>query len=169
MPTEEQLVFDSNLNVGKGTVVRVGQKLTIPNRYITHIGFWLSKTLNPAASLYFGFYRVSDGGLITEELWGLADDLDGTETYKEVALSSPQTINEEVYMVVRATEQSDTDYARVAFENSDIKADELACLFTDTWITYADRDMAYIYTYDGAPPAAGFGRGVAAVAQALGV
>ena len=152
MPTEEQTSITgqwSTISAGGS----YGQKLTIPNRTITKVSFPLAKLLSPVGTLWFDIWRASDGVLIVQKLWGYCADVPPGMTWLEVTLTAPTTINEEVYMMARA---SDTGVGglKVYYLNTDSKPGECKAVRTagGVFTDRLDHEACYIYTYEADAP-----------------
>ncbi|GAJ14032.1 unnamed protein product, partial [marine sediment metagenome] len=97
---EEQLQNGNLQTIYGGDYEKVAQKLTIPNRSICKLGFWLLKIGEPTGAVIFDIRRVSDDSIISSKEWGDAADLPTDLTYEEVDFDDPQTSNEEVRIAV---------------------------------------------------------------------
>ncbi|GAI77029.1 unnamed protein product, partial [marine sediment metagenome] len=53
-----------------------GQRLIIPNRLVSKLGFWLRKRDSPDGTISMEIYRKSDEALLISKLWGNAVDRD---------------------------------------------------------------------------------------------
>jgi len=149
MATEEQTQYDTALILQTTVSHRGGQRITISNRTVTKLGFWLRKYGNPPGSYYFSIRKVSDDSVIVSEAVGTADSLTTTITYTEHTFASPPYINEEVRILVEYTSGNATNLITTYRQNDDVKASEDATYYQSG--AYTDRtaqsDHAYIYTY----------------------
>ncbi len=155
MATEEQTQYNASNPTGYLTTSRSGQRLTITNRSVSKLGFWLHKVGTPPGNVTFAIYAVDDDEVLASKLLGTADSLTTSPVYYEVTFDSPVSINEAVYIAVVDTESSGTDYIRVSVQGAgDVKADEIfAAFYLGAWHTSSGADCAYIYTYTVlAPP-----------------
>ncbi|MBA7580706.1 hypothetical protein ES708_22600 [subsurface metagenome] len=146
--TEEQTLHPVGSSMNSETFTQVGQRLTIPNRAVSKLGFWLYKYGAPAGDVTFKILRVSDDGLICSKKWGNAEDLPIEFDYKEVTFDTPQTINEEVRILAEFAGGDGSNGIRQGTENSDVKEDEyltkgVGLVWTDAEIW----DCAYRYKY----------------------
>lgn len=152
MPVEKQTTYSFYYSIGwVGDVAReVGQRLTISNRQVTKLGFWLKKRGTPIGILTFVIRKVSDDEIICSKLWGNSSDLPAEATYEEVEFDTPQTINGEVRIVAFAqNEIAEANGAYIGYERDDVKADEHATLRIGvSWVSQGSYDTAYIYTYE---------------------
>jgi len=150
--TEEQAQHNAQytLYTGVGGGDRAGQRLTIPNRPITKLGFWLLKNGSPTGNVTFTIRKVSDDSPICSKLWGDAVNLPTLATYEEVTFDAPQTINEEARILVEFSGGDASNSVYVRIQQSDVKANEYATARASTtgiWIPSTGYDCAYKYTY----------------------
>lgn len=141
----EQLCQNHAMFFGDATTTRLGQKLTIPNRTITHLGFWIWKQNNPTGDITFGIRRVSDDSLISSKVWGDASALQGAAAYEEVEFDTPPTINEEVRVYAEFLNGNGTDRTVIRDQSTNVKANEGLCYYPGVWNDfYIDtRDCQY--------------------------
>lgn len=149
--TEGQTQYDTALAFTSEQAYRGGQRLTISNRYVSKLGFWLRKYNSPPGSYYFAVRKVSDDSIIIREAVGLADDLSTTVTYIEHTFATPVLVNEEVRILVEYTASDTTNVISSWYQNSDVKASEYRT-YCNANLVYVDfsavgHDHAYIYTY----------------------
>ncbi|MBA7545125.1 hypothetical protein ES705_37488 [subsurface metagenome] len=146
--TEEQTVHHYALNLYTTFKRRVGQRLTISNRKVTKLGFWLSRSGNPPGDVTFEIRRVSDDSLITSKVWGPAIDLLPVTNYEELEFPDPPIIDEEVRICVYYLGGDGSNFVRVRYENADVKADEyLTQMPNTTWVDITGFDCAYRYKF----------------------
>jgi len=167
METEEQLVYDSRGILYAGQYYRQGQKLTIPNRTIARIGFWLDKVGSPTGNILYALRKVSDDSLIYSQVLCDAAALETEATYEELVLDTPQLINEEVRMYVEFNGGGSSDNVGAYFNNSDTKASEIKSAYKTSWADIASQDIAYIYTYGEEAAGGDGGQASLLVAQGL--
>jgi len=154
MATEEQLLYNAYVAIGHPNNERAGQKLTVPNREVTKLGFWLFKQGAPTGMITFIIYRVSDEAVLASKDWGDASALDvyPNVLYCEVEFGAPVVIDTEVVMCAVDVESSNTNFPNVAYQNTDVKADEnLRSWNPSSWTERLTWDCAYRYTYETAP------------------
>ncbi len=167
MAVEEQTVHDDPYNLGPTYNYGVGQRLTIANRLVTKLAFWLTKYTASQGTVTFTIRKVSDDSIIVSKLWGNAVDLPAGYELLEVTFDTPETINEEVRILAETDGFAEGFRARIGYENSDIKADEV---FTQkdngTFTDVAAKDCSYRYTYEEPPSPAGGGGGPASLVAA---
>ncbi|MBA7630708.1 hypothetical protein ES703_38232 [subsurface metagenome] len=146
--TEEQTQYDESYTIYAVIRPAVGQRLTIANRQLTKLGFWLKKHGSPTADITFRIRRVSDNGLIAEKVWGNAADLPETDTYEEVTLDTPVTINEEVRISPWYEAGDGNNCVRVSSKGADVKANEVHTSYlSEEWSDDGSRDCTYRYKY----------------------
>ncbi len=146
--TEEQTQHNKDLTLYAGSRTRCGQRLTITNRQVLKLGFWLRIVGSPTGDVTFEIRRVSDDSLICEKLWGLAQDLPYPTAYEEIEFDDPQTINEEVRIVVHYEGGSSGNSAVVRYQDTDVKPDEhYSTWIAPDWTDIDTRDFAYRYKY----------------------
>lgn len=147
---EEQTIATTTITMFYDLNLRMGQQLIIPNREITHLGFWLYQYNSPWGDVTFTIRKLSDDTLIASKVWGDAADLHIglPATYEEVELDTPVTINEQVKILA---EFSDGDYVnKVGFGLSsiDVKPNEYFAYYRATgWLYIETFDAAYRYIY----------------------
>lgn len=154
--TEEQLTYDptSNNALGTGSEILVfegiGQRLTIANKTITHLGFYLKKIGTPDGTITFEIREI-DNTILASKLLGNSVDISGNITYYEVEFDTPVYVNGEVRIL--ATSNSTGSYSNAPllfFSLTDVKSSEgLNRLQDTTWDSnlYANKDCAYKYIY----------------------
>lgn len=146
--TEEQTQYDYDWPLYIGLRVAIGQRLTIPNREVTKLGFWIFKVGSPAGDVTFRIYRVSDNSLVAEKVLRDAADLAISVTYEEVTLDTPVTINEEVRIAPFFQAGDASNHIEVAFQSTDVKANEIWTTKPNAaWGDSPTRDCAYRYKY----------------------
>lgn len=150
MATEEQTDYNFSTTLHGGGNLRVGQRLTIPNRTVTKLSFPLQKYGSPIGDVTFTIRKVSDDSLIASKVWGNASTLTTTATWREVTLDAPVTINEEVRIQVEFSDGNVFNYVRYSFEDSDVKANEIFTRYAGSYTDSGLWEGAYIYTYTGA-------------------
>jgi len=120
----EQLCQNHGTFFGDANVKRLGQRLTIPNRRVTHLGFWIWKLGAPTGDITFGIRRVSDDGLICSKVWGDASALQVAAAYEEVEFDTPPTINEEVRVYAEFLNGNGVDRTAIRELTTNVKANE---------------------------------------------
>ena len=153
MATEYQTQYDTALILDSAVATRVGQRVTIPNRKITKLGFWLRKYNNPSGNYSYVIRKVSNDDVLVNETVAAASSLTEIVTYVEHTFSSPPTVNEEVRLLVEFSGDSSPDIMTTYYKaTTSEKAGEYRCYYQDA--AYVDfsangSDHAYIYTYTG--------------------
>jgi hypothetical protein len=146
--TEEQTQYNSILGLNGAEDTRGGQRLTVSNRTITGLGFWLRKEGgSPTGNITFSIRKVSDDSVIVSKIWGNASAVPGDYTYEEVTFDSPVAINEEVRLCCEFSGGDESNWIGVALQLTDVKSNEYACRWWSTWYSFTGYDFAYIYTY----------------------
>jgi len=167
MAVEEQTEVQFDWALYSGGNTRGGQKLTISNRQVTKLGFWLMKTNAPTGDVTLTIRKVSDNAIILSKVWGDAAELPTERTYEEVEFDTPATINEEVRILTEFTGGSTENQVKVAIKLSDVKADEQFTYYESPSWTETDYDCAYRYTYEEPPAPAGGGGPASLVAAGI--
>ncbi|MCK4414908.1 MAG: hypothetical protein KAY32_15345 [Candidatus Eisenbacteria sp.] len=153
MATEEQTALNGGGFTGIwSSYPRRGQRLTISDREVTKLGFFIGKVAGISGDVDFKIRSVSDDGVLLTKLWGDAADLPTDPAYKEVTFDSPATINEEVRITVEFSGGSSGNYVKAQVSAADVKADEVYSLYSDSWADDSDKDLLYIYTFTGDEP-----------------
>lgn len=145
---EEQTEHDMNLEIRTGYFIRHAQRMTIPNRQVTKLSFILHKKgTGGTGDITFALRKVSDDSVIASKVWGDSGDLTVDDTWYEVELDTPVTVNEEVRQSVEFTGGDANNCPVARAKNADVKADEHLSIYNTGWIAQATRDMAYRYKY----------------------
>lgn len=158
MAVEEQLEQDTALIINATGPIRGGQRLTIANRQVTKLAFYLRKFGTPPDTYYFAIRKVSDDGILVREAVALADSLTEVVTLVEHTFAAPPTVNEEVRILVEYNAGDGANLITTYYKNSNVKAGEYRCYYQAA--AYTDysaggEDHAYRYTYEEeAPPVA---------------
>lgn len=150
MATEEQTTYNTEQILNSTNAQRTGQRLTVSDRIVSKLGFYLRKYGTPAGSYYFAIRKVSDDSIIIRELVATADSLTETITYTEHTFSTTAYVNEEVRLLVEYDSGTATDLITVSYQNSDVKASEYRFYYhvaTYTDFSAGGEDHAYKYTY----------------------
>ncbi len=153
MAIEEQLAYNLYQPIDIAFFTALGQRLTIPNRIVTKLGFWLMR-IQPggiAGDVYFEINRVSDDSLIVSKEWGRLADVPDIATYLEVTFDTPTLINEEVRVYIRVTWGTAANHIGLWIQNADVKAGEAYSRYRvlgAAWEMLAGFDCAYRYTYN---------------------
>ncbi|MBA7588671.1 hypothetical protein ES708_30736 [subsurface metagenome] len=146
--TEEQTQHNSLL--GTQYHLYSGQRLTISNRRVSKLGFWMRKIGSPTGDVFFQILSVADDGILLSKKWGIAQDLpsDAPE-YKEVEFEAPVLIDEEVRILTFFDgEPSTSHYVITRCQNTDVKENEYSTRGKpSSWIPITTMDTAYRYKY----------------------
>lgn len=148
--TSQEIKTGSYLLGKTSDTIKVGQKITINNKTITGLSFYLERFGNPAGDLNFSIYRASDKAVIYSELWGTASTISAIAfEWKKLTLTTPTVINEEVYLVVEYIGTPNADnYVYVGYNDGDILPNENAVVYVSSWAEQATRELDYKYFYE---------------------
>jgi hypothetical protein len=140
MATEEQLLYDSDQYISDTYGDKQCQRLTISNRYITKLAFYIKRVGTDNYEIYFGIWRVSDGSLITRSDTFYGSSLTTSYQLVEKDLQTPNVVvNEEVRMgVCQSAAIGTTSITRIAYQSTDVKADEYRSKhnYLADWVDY---------------------------------
>ncbi len=151
MATEEQTSHNANGVIYSTSYTKDGQRLTISNRRVTKLGFWLRKLADPTGDVTFEIRKISPDDVISSKVWGDASALPTEDTYEEVEFDTPQTVNEEVRICADFSGGDGSNFVVVRYQNTDVKGDEYRSQYqSPNWVDSAAQDGAYIYTYEEA-------------------
>lgn len=152
--TEEQLNTGIHMvTVGGEGAERAGQRLTISNRTVTKLRFYLGKNGSPNGNVTFTIRKVSDGLIIASKVWGNASTLPTDPDWKEVTLDVPIFINEEVRICQEYNATPLPNGVKAYATITDVKAGECWCNWNgvEGWLDFGadptNYDAPYIYTY----------------------
>ena len=101
--------------------VRLGQRLTIPDRTVLSIGYHVRRVGSPTGNVTLSIYAVDTNEVIFSQVWGDASELpeSGSSGYCEVTLGTPTRINQEVRLCVEYYGGNATDYCVAAYYTGD--------------------------------------------------
>ncbi|KKK53245.1 hypothetical protein LCGC14_3096730 [marine sediment metagenome] len=157
MATEEQRDV-SRLWSSISTTNAWGQKLTISNRTVSKLSFYLRRTGTVTGSVKFWIRKVSDDSILLQQNWGLGSTISTTPAWYEITFTGI-LINEEVYILVGEGNISNTPSNLIHVYDSDgnVKAGEnMVRRSNNVYSDYpAGSDFGYKYTY-GAPVVVGY-------------
>lgn len=145
--TEEQTAYSAADALYNGDVIRLGQRLTISNRTVTKLAFFLCKVTSPTGDVTFTIRKVSDDSIIQSEVWGDASNLPTDVNWEEAEFTSPTNINEEVRILCEYAGGDSLNYVRVYDHIQDEKANEYETLYISSYTDQATWDGTYKYTY----------------------
>ncbi|MBA7589728.1 hypothetical protein ES708_31817 [subsurface metagenome] len=144
---EDQLLYNAVMGLYGGNYWIVAQILTIPNRIVTKLGFWLSKYGSPTGDVIFGIARYPSGDTIVQQVLRDASLLNTAHTYEELEWDSPPTIDEDVFLAVYFLGGTYNNYVRFLYQNTDVKPGEYFTRYNTTWRPQTTWDCAYRYAY----------------------
>ena len=156
MATEEQIAYNVSSGIYAGFRIRVGQRLTIPNRTITKLSFRLYKRGSPTGNVTLTIRKVSDDSILASKVWGNASALVATDypgAWTEVTFDTPVLVDEEVRILVEYSGGNSSNYVGYVYRSADVKADEFYTYYLASYTDVTAQDHTYIYTY--APPVVG--------------
>jgi len=148
MAIEEQTQYNMSWALHVGTTNEVGQRLTIPDRKLTHLGFWLHKEGTPTLTITYQIRHSADNSLIYEQVACNQGALTTVPQYIEIKLDTPQELNEEVVLNAYADIGAAGQCCRISAQDTDVKANEVLTRRTTTWADFSTYDLAYRYTYE---------------------
>jgi len=151
MATESQTSYNSNSSLeGSPSYTRIGQRLTISDRTLTKLGFYLFKVLTPTGTLTFTIRKVSDDSLVASKLWGNSVDLPAVAALQEVTFDIPVYVNEAVRILAESSGGAGdgSNYAAISYQNTDVKGSEYYTRYSGSYGDLTTIDIAYVYTYD---------------------
>ncbi|MBA7542928.1 hypothetical protein ES705_35253 [subsurface metagenome] len=146
--TEEQTSCLPREGLYAGAVIRAGQRLTISNRKVTKLGFWLTKLGSPTGPVTFTIRTLIGNVVLLEKAWGDASGLTTTKTYYEVAFDTPTIIDELVYILAEFSGGSLNNEVEYCYRGFDVKPDECYVFYEAGY--YSPKlawDGAYRYKY----------------------
>ncbi len=152
MPSEEQLVVGSIFaSIVSGT--SWGQKVTISNRTVTSLFFYLVQDPTAGGTLTFLIRAVSGDAILATQAWGNSVDISTTPAWYNVAFDTPATINEEVYLLATSSGGSAGNLINTYATATDVKASEVAVTRTSggSYAEQTGRDAPYVYVYHNNP------------------
>ena len=145
---EQQTLYNVEQAMYAGSLLKIGQRLTIANRKVVKLGFWLRKTGSPTGNVTFEIRRVSNDTLIVSQIWGDASSLTTAITYQELEFTSPPVINEEVRILACYSGGNASNYVLVSSKDTDVKPNEYRTVYLGTtWYNHTAADTAYKYTF----------------------
>ena len=146
--TEEQDEYNASYALHGGASTRWGQRLTIPNRRVAKLGFWLHKVGGPTGDVTFQIRRIDPDEVIISKLLGDAEALATEATYYEKTFDTPTVIDEEVRIVTDFSGGDVDNKVAPSYQNTDVKPAEYVTRFAlGTWNEHTTVDCAYRYKY----------------------
>jgi len=145
--TEEQTQSTSDQGIGNANYRNVGQKLTIANREVTKLAFYLGNGNGNSGAVTFKILNYSTKAVILSKVWGDASGIPTELTWCEVEFDTPTLIDAEVAILVNYSSSPSPIMSR--YDNTNPKANELKCRLKDdnSWSEDSDQDFAYRYKY----------------------
>ncbi|MBA7585505.1 hypothetical protein ES708_27489 [subsurface metagenome] len=145
--TEEQTERDTSRSIGNKGLTHCGQRLTIANRKVNKLGFWLSKVGTPPGVYFYRILKASNKSEIYSQQAGVCNDLTTSPVYTEITLNTPQELNDEVIIAVEDNEENTSNYINVDWKYADVKPSEYMTDGYHIWTDRPDWDCAYRYKY----------------------
>ncbi len=105
---------------------RLGQRLAIPNRTVTAIGYKVWRVGNPTGDIVFSIREAETDENIISVVWGDASELPtlGQGGARNVTLENPVTVNGDVRICVEYYGGNETDYCKAGYFAGDKKTGE---------------------------------------------
>jgi len=98
---------------------RLGQRLTIPDRYVTEIGYCIWRVGNPTGDIILAVHNATTDEPIVTKVWGDASELgvwpEDSGKFTKVMLDEPVRINGDVRLFVEFNGGNATDYCWVGY------------------------------------------------------
>jgi len=134
---------------------RLGQRLTIPDRIVTVIGYSVWKFGNPTGNITFTIYNATTNGLMVSKVWGDASNLTSWDNPSDgparqsVTLDEPIRINGEVKICVEYYGGNKTDFCGAGYYAGDRITGEYYVNYRyGSWIDIGEAEEgAYYYEY----------------------
>lgn len=100
----------------------LGQRLIIPDRYVSAIGYHVWKVGNPTDNITFSIYNATTNELIISKFWGDASNLTtwGSGGYQVVTLDNPIKISGEVKLCVEYYGGNSESYCASGYYSGDL-------------------------------------------------
>jgi len=101
---------------------RLGQRLVIPDRFVTAIGYHVWRIGTPTGNITFTLYNAISNELIVSKVWGDAGNLTtwGSGGYQQVTLDKPTRISGEVRLCVEYYEGDMDNYCAGGYYSGDL-------------------------------------------------
>ena len=143
----------------KGVWTRLGQRLTIPDRKVSSIGYHVRRVGNPTGDIVISLRNAETDLPIFSAVWGDASDLPegGAQGYCEVEVSPAIRVDSDVRICVEYHGGNGTDYCLGGYSSGDKVTGEWYTnyLHYGQWHDIGESEEgAYCYEYvceDGAP------------------
>jgi len=105
---------------------RLGQRLTIPNRLVTVIGYRVWKWGNPTGDVILSIRNPATDKVIVSVVWGDASELPNPDAggIQKVRLNEPVRINGEVILCVEYYGGNTTDYCLAGYRTGNYRDGE---------------------------------------------
>jgi hypothetical protein len=139
--------------MGSGPFCRLGQRLTIPNRLVTQIGYRVWKWGNPTGDVTLSIRDLVTDKPIVSVVWGDASELPGPDAggIRKVRLSEPVRVNGEVIICVEYYGGNMTDYCLGGYRTGNYRDGETYMNYDQTRGNWHDigpaEEGGYFYAY----------------------
>ena len=143
---EDQTTYSGTSGIQPAWRTRVGQKLTISERTVTHLSAYLSKAGSPTGDVVLGIRKVSDDSLIVSKVLFDALELTTSFVWYEAEFDTPVYINEQVRIYVEFNGGDSSNYVWAGFAADDVKESENRVAYLSSWSDTTGEWM-YKYTY----------------------
>ena len=139
----KQSTYDGIYN---GHYTRWAQKVTINDKIVDGLAFYLAKSGSPTGSVYFRIRRVSDDSILAEVNVGDAADLPSNLSWIEGYFDEPIYLDEEVRLCVEFYGGDSSNYIKVGVNlpGSEVPG-EMASYYDTAWHDYGTYDLTYKY------------------------
>ena len=165
--TEEQTTYDSYADLKETTIAGsnytlhgFGQRVSIPDRLVTHIAFRLKKTGSPSGTnVTFRIRDVETNDILASKTFPIAS-IGTSPTWCEATLDTPVQIDKEItyegstpvggiWIYVEHTDGDASNYVSVSYNSFGVKPKEWAMLVDSVAgpVEYGDLECAYRYKY----------------------
>lgn len=149
------------LGLNASVFCRLGQRLTIPERELTSIGYRVRRVGNATGDVIFSIYDWNTLTPIVSKVWGDASELpDSGADYIEVELDPPIKLNREVIICVEYYGGNATDYCEAGYFSGNKKDGETYMNYYHygVWHDIGEAEEgSYCYEYKNGEPSNGNG------------
>ena len=145
--TEEQNATNDCLTLFGGGPSREGQHLTISNRTVYSLSFYVYKYGDVTGNVTFTIRDSENDTILNSQVWGDASALNTTATLETVTFDTPVNINGEVRILVEFYGGSLGNSVIVNLQSTDVKEGEYFTIFSGTYTDHTNFDCTYQYTY----------------------
>lgn len=139
--------------MGSGPFCRLGQRLTIPNRLVTVIGYRVWKVGNPTGDITLSIRDLATDAIVASAVWSDASELPNPDEggIRKVRLAEPVRIDGEVILCVEYYGGNMTDYCVGGYRTGNYRDGETYMNYshhTGTWHDIGEAEEGgYFYAY----------------------